>query len=88
MEISNFDYIRAGSGFPASVDVRRIGSHETYGVSAEAHFYRCQGKTNYVQLRKHRSEKVVALFSFSCDDQEVPGYWADSTVVWDSRTDA
>lgn len=91
MDIRNFDHIRAGSEFPSCVDVRKINVHESYGVYAEVHLYRTQGKENFAQLRKHNTDPVCALFSFRWEETEqrlLPDYWVNSTVVWDSRNGA
>ena len=85
MDIKNFDIVRCGSGWPASVDVRPIATHESYGVFAEAYLYRRSGEENFVQLQKHNADPVVAMFSFKWEGTELPRYWENSTVIWDSR---
>lgn len=85
MQISNFTNLRAGSTFPASLDIQPIGSHESYGVMAVAWTYRSKGETGFCQVRKHSTQHLVALLTFRYDDQELPEFWKDSVVLWDSR---
>jgi hypothetical protein len=87
MELKNFESVRVGSGFPAAFDVCRINGHESAGVFAVGHTYRTKDTTNFMQLRKHSKENMVALFSFKYEEVEnyIPDYWNDSVVIWDSR---
>ena len=86
MEITNFDRVRVGGGFPGSLDIESIGDHESYGVFATAYTCRPDGSNGYAQVRKHNKESLVALFSFLLGDLEIPDEWADSVVLWDSRS--
>lgn len=88
MELKDFDRVRCGSGFPASLDIGKIGTHESYGVYAETFTYRSEGDTGYVQLRKHNDHSTVAMFSFGSEGMDLSEFWENSTVLWDSRDEA
>lgn len=85
MHIANFECVRLGSEFPHSLDVCRIGGHESYGVFAVAYTYMMDSEKGYVQVRKHSKVNEIALFAFRWP-QELPEHWKDSTVLWDSRS--
>jgi len=85
ISIKDFDGVRCGSGFPASIDVEPIDGHECYGVLASAFTYTAEGAENFVQVRKHNEHQLVALFAFGGPDMEMSEFWSDSTVLWDSR---
>jgi hypothetical protein len=81
------NHVVCGSNDIANVTVRMIGRHDSIGVLCEATTYRMHDRENFVQLRQHRSDPVVALFAFArpIGDVMMPGYWEGSTVIWDSR---
>ena len=90
MKLTNFESVRLGSAWPACVDVKRLGTHEENGVYVETWLYSGtdKGASNFSQLRRHTSEKKVALFCFGWSDAEheiLPDNWKDSRVLWDSR---
>lgn len=85
MEISNFDMVRVGSGFPACFDVMPIGTHESHGVYAASYIYRITGDNHYFQLRLLESDKKIGFFAFKFHGMELPRAWKDSTLIWDSQ---
>ena len=90
MKLTNFERVRLGSKWPACVDVSRLGLHEENGVYVETWTYSGidKGDSSFSQLRKHNSEKKVALFCFGWSDAEheiLPDDWKHSSVLWDSR---
>jgi len=89
MNISNFsETIRLGGSFPVCFDVSPITDHEGYGVMAHVYTHRKDGENHYFQLRKHNEEKLVAFFAVKFDDIDLPEYWKNSILIWDSRKDA
>ena len=85
MQISNFESVRVGSGFPASFDIRNIDGHESYGVYASIFTHKVPGEQSYFQLREHALEGNVALFAFKFNTLKLPAGWENSSVIWDSR---
>ena len=86
ISITDFNRMRCGSKFPASIDIEPIDGHECHGVLASAFTYAADGSENFVQVRRHNEHQLVALFAFGGPDMEIPEFWIDSTVLWDSRT--
>ena len=88
MNITSFDNVRLGSKWPATIDVRRITGHEEQGVLAEVYLNNSIEPEHFAQLRKHKRDAVVALFSFRYKETEsecMPDFWKDSIIIWDSR---
>ena len=93
MEIRNFGKdqdIRIGSQFPSVFNIRSVGGHDAYGVYAQT--YICPDpkqrvpSENYAQLRRNKKNPMlVALFAVTYKETELPLWWADSEVLWDSR---
>lgn len=83
MELKDFEHVRVGSGFPACVDVKRIGAHESYGVMAVAYTYQIGDDENYVQVRRSKDNRIAVLsLKFKMG---LPEGWEDSEILWDSR---
>jgi hypothetical protein len=89
VEIKDFDYFRAGSKFPACLDIQKISTHECYGVFAQVFTHQPNKGANFAQLRKNTDFDAVALFSFLNEEMEneLPYGWKNSIVLWDSRSD-
>jgi hypothetical protein len=85
MDIRNFGRFRAGSAWPATLDIGVIESHEVNGVMAMAFTGRGEKEQGYVQLRKMKGSEWVALFNFLYENMKLPAGWVDSEVLWDSR---
>ena len=94
MKITDFDYLRVGSGFPKCFDISAYGgqSHENYGCYATTYTFadRASNLENFVQLRKLGDR--VSLCHFNSPEQ-MQRVLADkdhnlfgSEVIWDSRT--
>ena len=86
MTIKDFKSIRVGSGWPALLDIKSTGMHESYGVMAIA--YPCRTNepkdTHVVQFRVNRKTNEVALITFLFDDMALPDGWEDSELIYDS----
>ena len=83
MQISNFNNVRVGSGFPQCIDCIAMKPHEESGVFAVAHTF----NGNYgrkIQFRKSKDGYGVALFNFGFnDDGKIPDNWKDSELIWE-----
>jgi len=84
--ISEFKRLRIGSNFPATLDISPIDGHESDGLYAQGNYRRERDNHgSFFQVRRHNRYDLMALFAFSTDKIDVPNFWRNSKVVWDSR---
>lgn len=86
MEIKNFEKIRAGGEFPATIDLSPIGGHSSYGVCAEAWIKRadCGFEKDHHRVEVRRKDNLVALLVYKFDDMILPPFWVGSELLWES----
>lgn len=85
-EISHFDRVRVGSGFPSCADVVPLRGHESYGLVISTWLYRVSTEprdTHRVEFRLRKNEAAMILYRW--DDQKVPDGWEDSELIWESH---
>jgi hypothetical protein len=89
MTIKDFKAFRAGSGWPAVLDIKETGTHESCGVMAVAYTHRTEQKdTHVVQFRVNRKTNEVALIALLFDDMPLPAGWEDSELIYSSESNA
>jgi hypothetical protein len=80
MDITNFDKLRVGSHYPQTLDIRPVEGHESYGICATFCAYDVPEGLKRAELRY--KDHTYGLFLLRYEDQELPGWWEDSEVVW------
>lgn len=87
MRITDFESFLVGSGFPLCFDIERLeyGSEDSGFVASTWAYNMGPPRSVVVQLLK--KEKHVALVTRRGNDIDLPHYWEDAEVLWDSRKD-
>jgi hypothetical protein len=87
MQLVDFqETIRIGHGWPAVLDVGKVGSHETEGVLAET--FIPENNPHKVQIRKKENSICLVVFIrekyTSFYEDQLPDRWKGSEIIWEN----